>query len=106
MISINANHNAFVILFFFQAEDGIRDRNVTGVQTCALPISSDMAHACGRRPGMPHTSSSVPRRSEERREGKRVDLGCCRIITKKNANANSLETLSTTRKRNIVNQYY
>src|SRR5699024_11702226 len=23
---------------FFQAEDGIRDRNVTGVQTCALPI--------------------------------------------------------------------
>src|SRR5438067_2603039 len=28
-----------VKLFFFQAEDGIRDRNVTGVQTCALPIS-------------------------------------------------------------------
>src|SRR5699024_12079365 len=27
-------------VFFFQAEDGIRDRNVTGVQTCALPISS------------------------------------------------------------------
>src|SRR5437868_11450503 len=29
--------------FFFLAEDGIRDRNVTGVQTCALPISSAMA---------------------------------------------------------------
>src|SRR5699024_7379432 len=28
-------------IFFFQAEDGIRDRNVTGVQTCALPISRD-----------------------------------------------------------------
>src|SRR5437762_10877984 len=27
-----------VILFFFQAEDGIRDTSVTGVQTCALPI--------------------------------------------------------------------
>ena len=27
-----------VIVFFFQAEDGIRDRLVTGVQTCALPI--------------------------------------------------------------------
>src|SRR5699024_2467781 len=26
-------------IFFFKAEDGIRDRNVTGVQTCALPIS-------------------------------------------------------------------
>src|SRR5437867_13062745 len=29
--------------FFFQAEDGIRDRTVTGVQTCALPISSEQA---------------------------------------------------------------
>src|SRR5699024_11528057 len=28
--------------FFFQAEDGIRDRNVTGVQSCALPISFDI----------------------------------------------------------------
>src|SRR5699024_11251972 len=28
-------------VFFFQAEDGIRDRNVTGVQTCALPICLD-----------------------------------------------------------------
>src|SRR5699024_11547772 len=28
-----------LVYFFFQAEDGIRDRNVTGVQTCALPIS-------------------------------------------------------------------
>src|SRR5699024_11358286 len=28
----------YSLLFFFQAEDGIRDRNVTGVQTCALPI--------------------------------------------------------------------
>src|SRR5699024_11490697 len=27
-----------LVAFFFQAEDGIRDRNVTGVQTCALPI--------------------------------------------------------------------
>src|SRR5437762_9194400 len=30
----------FVIIFFFQAEDGIRDTSVTGVQTCALPIWS------------------------------------------------------------------
>ena len=28
-----------VVFFFFQAEDGIRDTSVTGVQTCALPIS-------------------------------------------------------------------
>src|SRR5699024_12161192 len=31
-----------IVFFFFQAEDGIRDRNVTGVQTCALPISSSI----------------------------------------------------------------
>src|SRR5258707_11720286 len=30
-----------VVVFFFQAEDGIRDIGVTGVQTCALPISLD-----------------------------------------------------------------
>ena len=30
----------FFLCFFFQAEDGIRDHCVTGVQTCALPISS------------------------------------------------------------------
>src|SRR5207249_10446725 len=34
----------FCFFFFFQAEDGIRDRNVTGVQTCALPISAALAH--------------------------------------------------------------
>src|SRR2546430_11708853 len=28
-----------LVIFFFQAEDGIRDLTVTGVQTCALPIS-------------------------------------------------------------------
>ena len=30
-----------VFFFFFQAEDGIRDDLVTGVQTCALPIYAD-----------------------------------------------------------------
>src|SRR5689334_23536095 len=38
--------------FFFQAEDGIRDGTVTGVQTCALPISRPagrLAHASAQR---------------------------------------------------------
>src|SRR5205085_8411812 len=34
---------AVSLFFFFQAEDGIRDLTVTGVQTCALPISSRKA---------------------------------------------------------------
>src|SRR5437763_8358084 len=33
--------------FFFQADDGIRDTSVTGVQTCALPISAPQ-RPCGR----------------------------------------------------------
>src|SRR5439155_8460368 len=46
--SVNQSHDealsldfvlfCFVMFFFFQAEDGIRDGHVTGVQTCALPI--------------------------------------------------------------------
>src|SRR2546430_9088726 len=36
----------FLFFFFFQAEDGIRDLTVTGVQTCALPISSHCACMC------------------------------------------------------------
>src|SRR5436305_6273053 len=32
-----------IFFFFFQAEDGIRDADVTGVQTCALPISLQLA---------------------------------------------------------------
>src|SRR3989441_7186695 len=35
----------YFFVFFFQAEDGIRDKLVTGVQTCALPIS----RRCSRR---------------------------------------------------------
>src|SRR5690554_6981713 len=39
-----------LLLFFFQAEDGIRDADVTGVQTCALPISGSFgAGVCRSR---------------------------------------------------------
>src|SRR6266481_8204988 len=72
-------------VFFFQAEDGIRDGTVTGVQTCALPISyrretdrPAATNALARRARRP-----AHRRSEERRVGKSVDLGGRRIIKKK-----------------------
>src|SRR5690625_7781139 len=75
------------MFFFFQAEDGIRDGHVTGVQTCALPISpspSVPAPECGARPASSpasapsstrpspstETSPAVASRSEERRVGK------------------------------------
>src|SRR2546430_13163798 len=43
---------AIIVFFFFQAEDGIRDLTVTGVQTCALPIyrQNPAVAACSFRP--------------------------------------------------------
>src|SRR5699024_2725735 len=47
--------------FFFQAEDGIRDRNVTGVQTCALPIlASPNKRRSTLRPDFRSRGSSIP----------------------------------------------
>src|SRR2546428_3041146 len=64
----------FLIFFFFQAEDGIRDLIVTGVQTCALPISGT-ERSSPRVYGFPGCSKSslvgaCSNRSEERRVGK------------------------------------
>src|SRR3954465_16091627 len=72
----------------FQAEDGIRDYRVTGVQTCALPISG--ARGLPRHQGLRRCDRcrTVQRpRSEERRVGKSEDLGGRRIIKKKNTRA-------------------
>src|SRR5207249_7871929 len=46
-IEVSTDHTTIIYSFFFQAEHGIRYRNVTGVQTCALPIL--MARAGARR---------------------------------------------------------
>src|SRR5688500_20210652 len=68
-----------MIFIFFQAEDGIRDYKVTGVQTCALPIypllESRRPHLLARcrrrRPrGEPEVVWPPALRSEERRVGK------------------------------------
>src|SRR5467141_5042752 len=75
----------FCVFFFFQAEDGIRDSSVTGVQTCALPISSlqILCHAGREATALRIGWAYEQARSEERREGKSVDLGGRRIIKKK-----------------------
>src|SRR2546430_11838635 len=99
----------FVILFFFfQAEDGIRDLTVTGVQTCALPISSQIRNLRFDLVGMVDVkvigpanvvagNASVPAVRVDTQatgylngadresvvEGKSVDLGGRRIIKKK-----------------------
>src|SRR5439155_15561012 len=72
---LSANHHCLRQgSFFFQAEDGIRDGHVTGVQTCALPISSTPR----RRTSASSLATNVSEifgktrstRSEERRVGK------------------------------------
>src|SRR2546422_10449625 len=45
--------------FFFQAEDGIRDVAVTGVQTCALPISPGQRRPAGASFFLPRTGCGV-----------------------------------------------
>src|SRR5256885_12587997 len=103
--------------FFFQAEDGIRDYKVTGVQTCALPISAraenqlaisaisfwEIALLIAKDRLELHDRPAELRaelletgvielaltgRSEERRVGKGVDLGGRRIIKKKKKRSN------------------
>src|SRR5689334_24776851 len=69
-----------MLFFFFQAEDGIRDGTVTGVQTCALPISAAArvrgtsawitARSPAPRARSRTTTRRAPPRSEERRVGK------------------------------------
>src|SRR5205823_8198579 len=70
-----------LFFFFFQAEDGIRDKLVTGVQTCALPIwpavptwrrrcRPTRRRAAGRALLVRAASRGSIRRSEERRVGK------------------------------------
>src|SRR5256886_8146709 len=51
-----------MVFFFFQAEDGIRDLTVTGVQTCALPIC-DGRRARALPVGAPHARDGGPRRA-------------------------------------------
>src|SRR5437879_7682677 len=71
----------YYLFFFFQAEDGIRDTSVTGVQTCALPISaaasSSWFSAASTRPNWACATAfdgspaiNCFNRSEERRVGK------------------------------------
>src|SRR5262249_59607438 len=52
---------------FFQAEDGIRDWSVTGVQTCALPISPNRPVTWRKSTGRPRTSPPPTRPSPSSR---------------------------------------
>src|SRR5699024_12799818 len=94
---------------FFKAEDGIRDRNVTGVQTCALPLSpkassrrrpKSIPALLGRRTltrTMPSLravwiSRETVERSEERRVGKECRYGGGRAHGERNTTVGTEHT--------------
>src|SRR5690606_40492388 len=64
----------FGFVFFFQAEDGIRDFHVTGVQTCALPIWFSISAALPRRAAR----QSADRAAEGRPPASGRSDACCR----------------------------
>src|SRR3712207_9479215 len=103
----------FLYLFFFQAEDGIRDIGVTGVQTCALPICGRQGCAPGPDPAKraevelpPGSELGRPAGNEERRRDaevrhqigrascrERVYISVVAVLLKKNATSTMLLTL-------------
>src|SRR5437879_12818410 len=66
------------MIFFFQAEDGIRDTSVTGVQTCALPISSG-CRKCRRTTDLLHKVEAATR-SDSQVHVPDYALRCARAI--------------------------
>src|SRR6267378_2461408 len=79
--------SAFFGVFFFQAEDGIRDLYVTGVQTCALPISTGQGREVHDGCRLVLLDPPGDRKSVV---GKSVDLGGRRIIKKKKKTKNDI----------------
>src|SRR5256885_3009156 len=61
-------------VFFFQAEDGIRDYKVTGVQTCALPISRPAAISIESTTPAPPERSRAVHPEADARPGRRAPL--------------------------------
>src|SRR5438128_12678872 len=87
-------HPFVPVFFFFQAEDGIRDATVTGVQTCALPIFTWEHYLANQQRLAANTTRSGARpareglalcRSEERRVGKECRTGSTPYRLKKNS---------------------
>src|SRR5256885_8799395 len=81
------------VVFFFQAEDGIRDYKVTGVQTCALPIWTEVAarraggrrlvvRPLGRQPPVRHRRGAPGARGLRRPIGPSRDAACRRVDRK------------------------
>src|SRR5476651_2848671 len=70
-------------VFFFQAEDGIRDIGVTGVQTCALPISICSSSRSGPYAAGFASKACAPRSEEHTSELQSRQYLVCRLLLEK-----------------------
>src|SRR5438445_2777110 len=98
-------YSGVFFFFFFQAEDGIRDIGVTGVQTCALPISEPGRQVARPAQGRLHHAGNLLQafvaglmsivvvvRSEERRVGKECRSRWWPYHEKKKRNKKNIES--------------
>ena len=67
--------SALCFFFFFQAEDGIRDTSVTGVQTCALPIWEILSQQAADPPSLSNLARQVGLNDRKLKEGFRQVFG-------------------------------
>src|SRR5256885_12018145 len=81
-LGFHYSYSSRYIFFFFQAEDGIRDYKVTGVQTCALPISAGQPGAPAGRAGRLRRSGTLARQVllVGRRVRRRTETGATLIV--------------------------
>src|SRR5256885_5609827 len=98
------HRESITLFFFFQAEDGIRDYKVTGVQTCALPISliwrgSTRRRSRSRQSSVSmHCSRSSARRSEEHTSELQSPCNLvCRLLLEKKKPATTTQSTASNR---------
>src|SRR2546427_5243655 len=104
-------HHIFFYFFFFQAEDGIRDLTVTGVQTCALPIwtrSCVSAAASAQSSATRPTSANIRSRcASSRSEEHTSELQSqsnlvCRLLLEKKKNTKNYLSISKQHERHTT----
>src|SRR5690606_39734272 len=86
--------------FFFQAEDGIRDFHVTGVQTCALPISTPRMMAMPSS-GTPTLLSTVERMTMPAPGADGVPSDAAMVVTSTRINIGSVSSSPRSEERRV-----
>src|ERR1039457_6503051 len=93
-------YKCLINFFFFQAEDGIRDYKVTGVQTCALPIYLSRPTQSSHHPPATPNPSPINRSEEHTSELQSPCNLVCRLLLEKKHKSYGVEIIAFVRKEN------